>query len=115
MSTPEPDLFAVAEQWMLAVHEGRGPSAALVERVGVHRSTVTRHVWAARAAGLLPPGKQGAACPDSDGHWPRMAAFNSGVGRWLACVECHLPWPCPDASTLTWIERIRTRRQETQQ
>ena len=49
-----PPLEAVSEIWLGAVEEGKPPTKAVASRYGVHRSTASRWVKDARAAGALP-------------------------------------------------------------
>lgn len=67
---------------------------AVADELGVSRATAWRRLNMARESGLI---------PSLDQHRPASArwSYEARGASWLACVECHQPWPCPSAKSGT--------------
>lgn len=91
---------STAKVWLLAVHDNRPPLPALCQHFGIEPAIALAWIAQTQKAGLLP------ATP-LVGHWPRSARWSQpSPDPWMACGTCRRPWPCTEASTITWLERV---------
>ncbi|MFI6326614.1 hypothetical protein ACIBG8_54460 [Nonomuraea sp. NPDC050556] len=101
MMTSRRKIIYVATVYLRAVHDGRDPLYAVCEWFRVTRATAGQWVSRSRELGYLPT-------PPLCGHWPRLTRWDDGPisSAWIACEACMNPWPCTQADTIAWLERL---------
>lgn len=97
-------LGRVSFEYQRAVREGRPPTQAVVDALGLTRSTAGRWIAQARREGFLEPATPGRASGTTTIHRPGAAVLKGlrGAGpEWTVCRVCLELWPCEEEQALT--------------